>query len=129
MSAAAQVQNTITIADAIGRGWSIIPTGLNKVPLVKHWKPYQNRHPTPDEIKKWEKMRPPAWAMVTGRLSCRITLDFDGKAGCETLKRLGLKPHRSTPSGGFHVDFIHPGWKVSTLNGKAKRALGGTFPG
>jgi bifunctional DNA primase/polymerase-like protein/uncharacterized protein DUF3987 len=129
MSAAPQVQRSVTVSEALGRGWSIIPVGRNKVPLVKHWKPYQERRPTPNEITNWETMRPPAWAVVTGKISGIITLDFDGEAGRKTLELLHLKPHRSTPSGGFHVDFIHPGWKVPTLNGKAKRALGEKWRG
>lgn len=45
------------------------------------------------------------------------------------MELLGLEPHRSTPSGGFHVDFSHPGWTVRTLNGTSKRDLGARWPG
>lgn len=67
--------------------------------------------------------------MVTGKVSKVFTLDFDGKPGRRTMKKLGLKPHRSTPSGGFHVDFVHPGWPVTTVNGKSKRKLGSLYSG
>jgi hypothetical protein len=67
--------------------------------------------------------------VVTGEISRRITLDFDGEIGRHTLAKLGLTPHRSTPSDGFHVDFNHPGWRVPTLNSKTKHELGERWPG
>ena len=68
--------------------------------------------------------------MITGTISGRITLDFDGEAGCRTLESLwGWEAHRKTPSGRFHADFQHPGWRVATLNGKSAHALGARWPG
>jgi putative DNA primase/helicase len=94
------------------------------------WKQYQQVRPSLDDIRQWEqRYRPSAWAVITGNVSNIITLDFDGPQGCETIKRLGLKPHRSTPSGGYHVDFIHPGWPVSTVNSRSKMELGERWSG
>lgn len=120
---------TITPEEALRRGWSIIPTDHDKRPLLKSWKPYQNRRPTPQELADWAAQNPASWAMITGTISGRITLDFDGEAGCRTLESLGLEAHRKTPSGGFHADFQHPGWRVATLNGKSAHALGARWPG
>lgn len=119
----------ITPEAALQCGWSIIPTGPDKRPLVTSWKPYQMRRPTEEELQAWIGRNPPAWAVVTGAISGRVTLDFDGDDGRRTMERLGLDPHRSTPSGGFHVDFQHPGWTVRTLNGKSKHDLGRRWPG
>jgi predicted P-loop ATPase len=107
----------------------IIPLGPNKRPLLEAWKPYQTRLPTIQEIEVWKKKRPAAWGMVTGALSGRITLDFDGEAGADTMRKLGVEPHRRTPSGGYHADFVHPGWRVPTLNSKTNRELGARWPG
>ena len=108
---------------------SIIPCGPDKKPVIPTWKPYQTQRPTDEEFSAWSRLNPAMWAIVTGALSHRITLDFDGAPGRETLERLALKPHRMTPSGGFHADFKHPGWYVPTLNAKSKRELGERWPG
>jgi hypothetical protein len=110
-------------------GYSVIPIGANKKPLLNTWKPFQSRFPTDHEFMTWLKLNPPLWAFVTGAISRVVCLDFDGESGRQTLEKLGLKPHRSTPSGGFHVDFLHPGWYVKTLNSKSKRELGIKWPG
>jgi hypothetical protein len=119
----------MTPSAALQAGWSIIPTGRDKRPLITSWKPFQTRLPTDAEVSTWSRMNPSTWAIVTGSISHRITLDFDGEPGRRTLERLGLKPHRRTPSGGFHVDFVHPGWPVATMNCKSDRELGERWPG
>jgi hypothetical protein len=120
---------TITPQAALALGWSVIPCGPHKKPLLTRWRPYQTRRPMFEELTAWLSLKPAIWALITGAISGRICLDFDGDAGRQTLKRLGLQPHRRTPSGGFHVDFWHPGWHVATLNGKSKRELGARRPG
>jgi hypothetical protein len=67
--------------------------------------------------------------VVCGGVSGVIVLDFDGPDGMETMKRLGLKPDVLTPNGGAHVYLRHPGWRVPTLNAKAKKKLGQLWPG
>ena len=119
----------MNVAEAVARGWSIIPTNTNKQPLVTSWKPYQTRKPTDEELAAWSKRSPQSWAVITGAISGIITLDFDGAAGIATMQALKLQPHRRTPSGGFHVDFKHPGFRVPTLNSKTKRELGEKWPG
>jgi hypothetical protein len=119
----------MTPSAALQAGLSIIPTGPDKRPLIYTWRPYQTRLPTAAEFAAWSQMNPPTWAIVTGKVSRRIALDFDGELGRQTLERLGLKAHRRSPSGGYHVDFVHPGWPVSTVNGKSARELGELWPG
>ena len=94
----------------IKQGRSIIPVAANKQAMVD-WKEYGRRLPRPDEIERWIASSPPRWAVVTGFLSRLVTLDFDGEAGLERMRRLGLKPHRRTPHG-CHVDFE---WEGSAL--------------
>jgi hypothetical protein len=109
-------------------GWSIIPVGKDKKPLFK-WDVYQERKPTADELTGWFTDKPAAWAVITGMISDLIIIDFDGEAGKDTMNALGLYPHVETGSGGFHVYIEHPGFKVKTVNGKSKKALGEAYPG
>jgi putative DNA primase/helicase len=111
------------------RNQSIIPVGLDKKPLVESWKPYQERQATEEEFNAWEERKPPAWAVITGKLSRVIVLDYDGQKGIETMRKLELKPHVQTGSGGYHVYVQHPGWRVPTLNAKTKVELNRQFPG
>jgi putative DNA primase/helicase len=119
----------LTPAAALALGLSIVPCGPDKKPQLSAWKEFQTRPPTEQEVAAWQGMNPAIWAMVTGKVSGRITLDFDGEAGRRTLESLGLEPHRSTPNSGYHCDFQHPGWYVKTVNGKSKLELGRRWPG
>lgn len=101
-------------------GYAFIPVGPNKKPLVK-WSEYQNRQPAEEELEQWAQLNPSCWAVVTGRVSGVVVLDFDGPEGAQTLQNLGLKAHIKTPSGGNHVYVKYPGVPVQTLNGKSKR--------
>lgn len=119
----------ITPQEAFGLGWPIIPTNKNKAAMLTSWKAFQDRRPTVEEFETWLSHNPPGWAIVTGALAGRFTLDFDGEAGRQTFEKLQIPAHRSTPSGGYHIDFIHPGWRISTLTGKTKIQLGKRWPG
>jgi P4 family phage/plasmid primase-like protien len=122
--------------------WSVIPLDADKKPVKTGgthpdgnpkrlgWKAYQERLSTEQEIRAWQKKyNPPAWAVITGKKSKVVVLDFDGEQGEETRRRLGLDPHVRTGSGGSHVYFKHPGWLVPTLNSKSKKELGQRWPG
>jgi putative DNA primase/helicase len=114
--------------EALRRGLSVIPVRENKRPLCR-WSEYQQRPPTGKELERWQHQKPEGWAVVTGKVSGCIVLDFDGEEGRRTLERLGLEPHILTPSGGAHVYVTHPGWRVSTQNHGANRGLQEAFPG
>lgn len=119
----------VTPAEALHCGLSVFPVNSEKIPIIPHWKPLQSRLPTPSELAHWRRRFPPwGWAYVTGAISGRICLDFDGSQGEMTLQALNLKPHRSTRHG-YHVDFQHPGWHVPTLNQKQKEELQARWPG
>lgn len=126
-------------ADAYRRGWSIFPVGSHKRPLLTTWKPYQEHRATPKELAAWAtgrdlaewapSGRPAAWAVITGRVSGLVILDFDGNAGKETAERLAIRPHVRTGSGGLHWYGQAPAWYVPTLNAKTKASLGEQYPG
>jgi putative DNA primase/helicase len=134
----------ISALDARNRfDWSVFPLDAGKQPPIipgkfkddgepmrLGWKKYQSKLAHPNQINSWHnQFHPTAWAIITGALSKRITLDFDGENGKKTLDMLGIAPHRRTGSGGFHADFIHPGWRVRTLNHETDEELGRRWPG
>ncbi|AFZ67894.1 bifunctional DNA primase/polymerase [Deinococcus peraridilitoris] len=137
---------------ALERGWSVLPVanegeyakkphycltdtghskpGKEEGKLAPSWEALQRERPTPEYVRTWlSHIRGKGVAVITGQLSGVIVLDFDGQAGAALLKQLNLQPHVRTGSGGFHVYFPHPGWKVQTLNSKSKAELGQRYPG
>ena len=89
---------------AMTKGFSVIPVGSDKVPLIK-WREFENRIAEPEEIEAWFKKWPEAnIGIVTGKISNITVVDIDVKD----------KPHMtpanfpatyevSTPSGGSHL--------------------------
>jgi len=91
------------------RGWSVIPVGWDKKPLVK-WKPYQERLPSEDEIRKWWGDYPVAGiALICGSVSGGVyAVDIDpihGGAVSRIGKELPQGPAQKTLSGGRHYFF------------------------
>src|SRR5665213_1197206 len=119
----------VILKAAVEAGFSIIPVNSDKRPRLATWKPFQERLPTRDELNLWRGENPAAWAVVTGGVSGIVVLDFDGAAGLETLRKLNLQPHVRTGSGGAHLYLLHPGWRISTVNGRSKQELGRRYPG
>src|SRR5205809_5151209 len=88
---------------AVKYGRSIIPVDENKLtpilqgkfkkdgtPARMRWTPFQSKRASVKLIDQWQsEYNPSAYAQVTGAISGIITLEFDGKIGLETLKRLG----------------------------------------
>jgi hypothetical protein len=116
-------------------GLSVIPIGAGrdgKAPRTK-WTQWQEQRPGKEQIQRWLRMSPPAWAVIGGRVSDRFILDFDtaGNGSCLLLE-WGLEPHVRTPSGGYHVHVSLPtlpvrsqGWR----NGDGPTSWGNRFPG
>lgn len=120
--------NQPCLSDLHDEGWSMIPIKKDKRPCLESWKHYQEKRATSSQINDWDSFyRPSAWAGVTGSVSKRFTLDFDGEKGVATMNKLGLTPHRKTPRG-YHVDFDYPSLEVKTLS-QSKSALAEAFPG
>ena len=117
-----------TFYDLYAAGWSLIPVGANKKPLIK-WSRYQSERASLQQLEEWSQyLRPAIWAGVTGSISGRFTLDFDGEPGRKTMELLGIEPHRSSPSGGFHADFLLGDLSIKSLS-KSKVSLGEQYPG
>lgn len=134
----------LTAIDARSRyNWSVFPLDAGKQPPIiagkfkddsqpmrLGWKKYQSKLAHENQIRSWEnQFHPAAWAIITGSLSQRIILDFDGEKGRRILEQLGIAPHVQTGSGGYHIHFQHPGWRVSTRNSKTDQELARRWPG
>jgi P4 family phage/plasmid primase-like protien len=129
----------LTPLEGFELGWSLIPCGTDKKPAFdllrrepdgkRSWKPYQTERASAEEFLRWLEANPPAFAIVTGAVSRRIAIDFDGEQGRALANAWGARPHRRTGSGGFHWDIQHPGFSVPTLNGKTTAELAERWPG
>jgi hypothetical protein len=117
------------VVAAVAHEWAVIPVGLDKKSRVE-WAPYQTERPSLKQVQRWNaELHPDAWAVVTGKISGIIVLDFDSEIGLETMRRHGIRPHERTGSGGAHQYLAHPGFHVPTWTGKKKIALQQVLPG
>lgn len=115
---------------AAERGWSLLPVRKDKRPALKSWKEFQEKPATVKQLEKWSNFAAvKGWAVVTGKVSGLVILDFDGEAGKKVLRDLKLRAHVQTGSGGAHVYFEHPGWHIPTLNSKTSGELKKRWPG
>lgn len=103
-------------------GWVPIPLiPRDKKPLLKEWKPYQDRKPSVQEIQKWSRKWPDAnIGIVTGEISNIVVFDEDGSEAEEFAKKQGGFPvtPRSRTAAAFHDILKHPGFKVSNSSNK-----------
>jgi len=90
----------------LAKGWSVIPVGTDKKPLVE-WKKYQNEYPTPDEVKSWFIKYPTAnLGVVTGKISKLVVVDIDPRHGGRRDLLLGYETVIvETGGGGWHYYF------------------------
>lgn len=109
-------------------GWSIIPVGSSKKPLVK-WKEFQTRHASMDEVKQWLSFTDfSGFAVVTGQISSITVLDIDQGSDFD-VTTLPKTPFATTPSSGLHYYFKSNDKYLSNATGFVKntdfRANGG----
>jgi len=93
------------------KGYSVIPIGKNKKPIVK-WEKYQKEKATPEEIKTWFKdFNNPNIAILTGQDANLFVVDCDSKAAIEQIESMLpeniILPITSTPRGGRHYYFSY----------------------
>ena len=80
------------------KGFSVIPIGIDKKPLISAWKEYQSRKPTKEDIINWcSTLSPYGIGIVTGKISRIVVLDVD--VGADT-SGLELPPTSSVKTGG-----------------------------
>ncbi|MEK7848503.1 MAG: bifunctional DNA primase/polymerase [Chloroflexota bacterium] len=103
--------------DYLRRGWSVLPVGGDKRPLLR-WAEFQQRRPSETEVRGWFAHWPDAGVgIVTGKVSGLAVLDVDPRnGGNNTLDDLVAQGHRlpDTPlawtgGGGSHHYFAAQG--------------------
>lgn len=87
----------------IQNGYSFFHTGSREKKVLTRWKEFQNRYPTPEEIKRWYSIPYQNYGIVCGKISNLVVFDVDTKNGGDPtpFQNLGLYEVQ-TPSGGFH---------------------------
>lgn len=72
----------------LARGFSVIPVGPTKRPLIK-WDEFQVRRPTAEEVRAWWEQFPTAnVGIVTGKLSGLTVIDCDSREGIDTVTKM-----------------------------------------
>ena len=70
----------------LNRGWSVIPVGPDKRPLV-NWKEFQTRRATPEELVTWWTNNPDAQiGIVTGQISDLTVIDVESDGDFNLVK-------------------------------------------
>jgi len=115
-----------------GMGWSVIPIGADKKPLIK-WQEFQERIASEDEVLAWFTRWPTAnVGVVTGSVSGLTVVDIDTDEGRINLEDY-IPPKTRVPTartqrGGTHLFFkFHEGMgnRVGVIPGTDLRSEGG----
>lgn len=100
-------------------GFNLIPMKPNKFPAIK-WGEYQENRQDENFIREWFTSGNYNIAIITGEISGVVVLDIDPKHGADVNYYLSKYPSglvASTPSGGCHIYFKHPNYKVQNRVG------------
>lgn len=94
----------------VSKGFSFLPAGRDKRPLLASWAEFQKRRPTPAEIQEWGRDHPDAnIALVCGQLSDLTAVDCDNNEAVLAVEELipdTLEvPTTTTPRKGKHFYF------------------------
>lgn len=96
------------IATALGylaKGWSVIPVGVDKRPLVS-WKEYQTRLARTEEVLQWWDQYPEAQVgIVTGSISNLMVIDIEEGGDFSLVKDKTFTV--KTGGGGIHYYFLN----------------------
>lgn len=86
-------------------GWSVIPVGPTKTPLVP-WKEHQTTRATPEQIIAWHKKYPDMGiGVVTGKISGIAVVDIESGGDVTSYPDTVVA---ATGGGGFHLYFRYP---------------------
>jgi hypothetical protein len=95
--------------DYLSRGWSVFPLReRSKAPSVQ-WSRYQLERATNEEVATWDESG--GVAIVTGRLSGLVVVDFDPAKGGDSATWLARHPTNmlvETGGGGVHAFYQYP---------------------
>src|SRR5690348_5947608 len=97
------LEQAIALSD---KGYSVIPIGQNKRPLIE-WKQYQSERATREQIEAWWKQYPQVnIGIVTGKISNLVVVDIDPRHnGTNDPFQDIHTPTVKTGGGGWHYYF------------------------
>jgi hypothetical protein len=107
-------QNLIAALKYCDMGFSVIPVGRNKKPLVA-WEKYQATRATREQIEHWFSDKDINIGVVTGAISGIVVIDIDTKEKVD--RQLPRTVTSQTGRGGWHLFCKHPGRHVKTVAG------------
>jgi hypothetical protein len=98
---------------AVG-GYSVMPVGKDKRPLLKTWKPFQEKAADDAQIERWWEQFPEAnIGIVTGKVSGITVVDVDTYKGGDA-KKFPPTFTVKTGNGGYHLYYKYqPGLTIS----------------
>ncbi len=86
-------------------GWSVIPLGIDKKPLIE-WKPFQAKRGSEEQIKEWFSKPEVNIGVITGKISNLIVVDIDPRHGGTEEDFKEVQTIKSaTGGGGWHYYF------------------------
>ena len=107
-------KNLIAALKYYAMGFSVIPVGRNKKPLVA-WQQYQTNRASKEQIERWFSDKDVNVGIVTGAISGVVVVDIDTQDKIE--RPLPQTATSQTGRGGWHLFYKHPGRHVKTLAG------------
>lgn len=107
-------QNLIAALKYHNMGFSVIPVGRDKKPLVA-WQQYQTTRASREQIEQWFKNPDINIGVVTGAASKIVVIDIDTKDKIE--RPLPQTVTSQTGRGGWHLFCKYPGVAVKTCAG------------
>src|SRR3989338_3248875 len=86
-------------------GWSVIPLGIDKKPLIE-WKSFQSERASEEQIKEWFSKPEVNVGVITGKISNLIVVDIDPRHGGTEEDFKEVQTIKSaTGGGGWHYYF------------------------
>lgn len=107
-------QNLIAALKYYDLGFSVIPVGRDKIPLVA-WQKYQSERASREQLGHWFSDVDVNVGIVTGAISGVVVVDIDTKEKIE--RQLPNTVTSRTGRGGWHLFYKHPGKHVKTRAG------------
>lgn len=91
-------------------GWSIIPLGRDKKPLIQSWLPFQESRASHEEVFRWfQQLSGMNLGIVTGAISGIVVVDVENGGSIEGYPKTVTA---RTGGGGWHLYYKHPGVPV-----------------
>lgn len=105
-------------SEYVKMGFSVIPTNLDKTPLLREWRSFQKRHAMVSEIVEWYTMWPDAGvAIITGGISNLVVVDLDTREAVEKIKNESVgKPPAVITGKGYHLYYRYRSGVGNSVN-------------